>query len=1277
MNKILVLAFSLLLACPLLAQDPVQHLKGARPAIRLETVPDDLIDKGRIFIKFKRQWSASLKPHPAQGPDGIIRFNLPAVDLLNARFRVNKAPRSFESILKNTSRTANHKAWGFDLWYELEFPQEINIKKIIAAYSGLSNYIEVVEPAYKITQHRSVPPANGMPAAGISPSFTPSDTRFGEQWHYNNTGQVGGIAGDDIKLPQAWDLEKGKPSTICAIIDEGMQYTHPDLAQNMWPGIGYNFVNNNNIIEPGTHGTHTGGTVGAVSNNGIGVSGVAGGDGSPGSGVRLMSLEVFGPSTSASNFGSPFIWAADNGAMIAQNSWGYNAPYVYQQFVLDAIDYFIANGGGAVLKGGLVIFSAGNNQSELPFYPSYYDRVISVAATNNRDVRAWYSNYGTYVDISAPGGETSYTNDPHGVLSTVTGNSYAFLQGTSMACPHVSGVACLLASRAPGRFSNDDIKAILMATADNHYGSNSPAYAGKLGVGRLNAYRALQKVEELIALPVVDPVDNYSLSLNCPNIDLSWTNNPANTDVMIAYSANSDFGLPNGNYAAGDQIPGGGTVLFKGKASSFTHPIPVDSALITYKIWAIGTGNTYSAGLVSSIRTPYSLSGFFANTIGNTVQLQWTRNCASNEVLVATNTSPVFGIPTGSLSAGDALAGGGTVIYRGPANGYLQTNPVQGTNYYRIWPVAAGSNHYSQYAKDVAACIGSIAGPITEEFAAASFPPPGWQVINPDGATTWTRTTSAGSGGSNSAAYIRLYYYENALGEVDYLLSPAMDATGIDSAIFSFDRAYKPYSNTYTDSLEVVVSTDCGASFQTVLKLGGTTLASTPGYDIVNYVPVPAEWKNIRLDLRPYIGNSPSFLAGLKSVNQFGQNIYIDKINLYTVKSPARDAALTAIVTPDPLLCEEQVTAKLTLSNLGADTLKTAWIYYRFNTASVTGALDSIAFNGALPSGESTGIDLKTVTLPAGERYQLLAYSKLPNGFTDNTPGNDSIRATFQIFKPVPVPLYESMEAASFPPANWGIRTAANQFYTWQRSATAATNGSASALIRNFVYNSQGKTNDLYTPPVEIGTPDSLFLKFDLAHATAKYPGSTISPLDTLEILISSDCGNTFTSIYKKWGEDLSTVSPNFAPQYLPGDTVGFVPLTTEWRTERIDTRNKVNPNSRVQFIFRITSNKGNNLYLDNISVFEVNLPARLKETGRLIGPNPFNRTITIRHLLPPVNLKGLQVINSSGQVLHTRSFRGNAASFLELDMARYSSGIYLLKLFYTDKVEVIQLVKQ
>ena len=329
-------------------------------------------------------------------------------------------------------------------------------------------------------------------------------------------GQNNGTIGSDISLTEAWTIETGDSSVIVAINDGGVDWRHEDLAGNMWvnpgeiPGnnidddnngyiddiYGYDFALDRPLFLLDYHGTHVAGIVAAETNNGIGVAGVAGGSGNN-DGVRIMSCAVFcnvGFFNTSGGFEEAFTYAADNGAVISQNSWTYDTMDIFEQSTLDAIDYFIAEAGSplAPMDGGVVFFSTGNSGESGQWWPGCYEPVVAVAATNNNDVKTIYSNYDTWVDISAPGGE--YENDEApvltGILSTLPNDEYGFDKGTSVACPHVSGVAALIVSHYTGNITPQEVIDRLINTTDP-IDSLNPNFMGQLGSGRLNAYAAL------------------------------------------------------------------------------------------------------------------------------------------------------------------------------------------------------------------------------------------------------------------------------------------------------------------------------------------------------------------------------------------------------------------------------------------------------------------------------------------------------------------------------------------------------------------------------------------------------------------------------------------------------------------------------------------------------------------------------------------------------------------------------------------------------------------
>ncbi|MBK6967204.1 MAG: S8 family serine peptidase [Bacteroidales bacterium] len=597
------LLLTILLISPSFAQTSYKVKRGERPVINLQSVPESAYYKGVIKIKLNESFTRQLDENPAFiDADGIVKLGISSIDQLNEQFGVTNFGLPFGSPAHIAKFTERHRAWGFHLWYKLYFDQTADVKTILAAYEALGE-VAVAEPEYikvLVTQENPII-YTPEETAVRSVAWTPDDPRYNEQWHYNNTGQQNGTADSDIDLPEAWEITKGNPEVIVCIEDGGINYAHSDIAANMWSGVGYNFVNNSPNVTTHDHGTHVAGTVAAVSNNAVGVAGVAGGDGS-GNGVRLMSCQVFTNGGSGGFENAP-IWAADNGAAISQNSWQYTSPNSYDQSVLDAIDYFNVNGGGeALIDGGITIFAAGNNDSQSQYYPAFYSGTFSVAGLTNQDKKAWYSNYGDWVEVAAPGGETDNVA-ARGVLSTLPNNTYGFYQGTSMACPHVSGLAALIVSLAYGQFTPQQVGDIIKNTTDNVDAAN-PGFVGQLGTGRINAFAALSETQELM-INVNNPLAFSALAGSNTVVNLNWVKNAENNDVMVATSMVNIFGDPvqGQAYQTGEVIEGGGTIIYKGPESAFIHADLTSNTPYYYKAWSLNEVPEYSQGLAGSATT--------------------------------------------------------------------------------------------------------------------------------------------------------------------------------------------------------------------------------------------------------------------------------------------------------------------------------------------------------------------------------------------------------------------------------------------------------------------------------------------------------------------------------------------------------------------------------------------------------------------------------------------------------------------------------------------------
>lgn len=562
-------------------------------------------------------------------------------------------------------------------------------------------------------------------------------------------------------------------------------------------------------------------------------------------------------------------------------------------------------------------------------------------------------------------------------------------------------------------------------------------------------------------------------------------------------------------------------------------------------------------------------------------------------------------------------------------------------------------------------------GPIVEGFESTTFPPPGWTVINPDNdAYTWERTTAAKNSGAASA-FINLYHYSST-DRLDYLVAPALDVTGADSVVVSFARAYKQYAinSGSQDTLMILLSVDCGTSYPiTAWKKTGADLASTGGATgSTDWFPAAGEWLTEQVDVKPFIGNNSKVNIAFVTRNRYGQNIFLDDINIRTVTIPHRDVAVSKIIEPFTRLCARSFVPTVEITNRGAEPIGSLKVYYSLNNGT------PVLFNytGNLTTNQVGNIAFPAITLPATGDYSIKYYTSTPNGQADDVTANDTIATSFAVIDPVPLPIREGFESITFPPANWSLMKS-NSTYTWERETRAAAGGIAAAWIRNRRFNSSGAKDDLYAPLAQANAPDSVLLEFDVAHVTGS--GNTGMTPDTLEILLTKDCGKTFSSVYKKWGTDLQTI--DFVPVYPPGDSIGFVPANAgQWRTERVNLTALIGYSGTFQLVFRNINNNGNNIFLDNINISPVIVPAKVKQQGYMISPNPSEGVVYVQHYLTPTNLKGIAVYNPAGQLVMLKQYSGNALSNIPLDLSNQAAGIYTIKLVYDTRVITQRVVK-
>ena len=499
---------------------------------------------GEVIIKFSSEMEAILDQTMTRSCGEATRSGIPSTDEVLDILGAYSFERVFPIDSANEART---REAGLHLWYIVRFDEGEDLQQ---AFERLSQLGEVD----KLQCNRPIaraynPNANPMfvscaeadsRAATRATQWPFNDPEIYRQWCYINDGtapfateRAGVLAGADAGCAEAWDMCTGDEEIIVAVMDEAVMWSHPDLKDNIWVNegeelyagkdadgngyiddrYGYNFVRDTGITSWTSngstgHGTHVAGTIAAVNDNGIGVAGIAGG-GKGKRGVKIMTIQLFDGMNSCSLAmeARAMKYAADNGAVILQCSWGYHSsksnmimgyipgPATEEEWAAlyplekEALDYFINYAGSpnGVIEGGLAIFASGNEYAAQSSFPAAYSKCISVAAIAADYTPASYSNYGSEVLLCAPGGDLEYYGTPgmsdniydeQGVLNqqgaiystlVIDGVAgYGYYEGTSMACPHVSGIAALglaYAKQQHRHFTSEEFRELMYTSA--------------------------------------------------------------------------------------------------------------------------------------------------------------------------------------------------------------------------------------------------------------------------------------------------------------------------------------------------------------------------------------------------------------------------------------------------------------------------------------------------------------------------------------------------------------------------------------------------------------------------------------------------------------------------------------------------------------------------------------------------------------------------------------------------------------------------------------------
>jgi len=370
--------------------------------------------------------------------------------------------------------------------------------------------------------------------------------------------------------------------------------------------------------------------------------------------------------------------------------------------------------------------------------------------------------------------------------------------------------------------------------------------------------------------------------------------------------------------------------------------------------------------------------------------------------------------------------------------------------------------------------------------------------------------------------------------------------------------------------------------------------------------------------------------------------------------------------------CSSSYKPIITIKNVGTDNITSLTISAKFGT----GAAVVTNWTGTIAPQATADIILNSMTLNPGTNSNLIVYTSNPNGAVDQKVANDTGHLGGVVFPLVTLPYSEGFENVSFPPNNWQ-RFNTDADITWERTTAAAKTGNASMFINNFDYTLNGSTDWMYLPLIPVKGKDSAFLTFQVAAATYSPPDSLFNPTDTLEVLVTSDCGLSYTSVYKKWGKDLVTTG-NI------GIKTAFVPTAGQWRMDTAFLGDFSSSTADyVQAVIKNTTNYENNIYIDDINITVKDANPNLKRKGIMITPNPFRESFVLQYYQQPLNIEYINVYNHIGQLVWQKKIAmgipGNnfGPNYLEVNLAALSSGIYTVQIVYRAKeTQTIKVLK-
>lgn len=499
----------------------------------------------------------------------------------------------------------------------------------------------------------------------------------------------------------------------------------------------------------------------------------------------------------------------------------------------------------------------------------------------------------------------------------------------------------------------------------------------------------------------------------------------------------------------------------------------------------------------------------------------------------------------------------------------------------------------------------------------------------------------------NEAAILSYYGAPGgSFGELDYLISPVFDLSGLATADLKFRYAYSGYPDNYSDALTVVVSTDCGATFpeeNILFRKIGASLSTTSTTSSLFVPSDPSDWLEVERNFGEFANNSEVVVAFIGN-NGGGNNLYLDDVEVFSSAANNYDIGIVKVEEIPIVTCLEDITMKVYVKNYGKQTINNFNISYSFDVRSENIPVSNLS----LSPGKTEVVEIDSRNIEDGD-YQISFQTSEPNGLTDEDLTNDAAVAYFNIDNMVEtIPIRERF-SKTLESSDWHfIRPDAETDWSISEFREGNTNDYA-AVFNGHDVPELGVKNWLLSPVLDFSETEVASMTFDLSYA------NRIGRNDQLQVLVSSNCGNSFdTEVYSKKGGELAVTQSE--DSWVP-DT------TTHWRREFVNL-NQFAGDSDVRIAFVVTNQNGNNLYLDNVEFYtsDDENPVVITESLRSF-PNPASDHLEVKFNFNIKEEVLIRVLSLDGEIVAERSFPNTLNQVYRIDNLNVAnSGIYLLQ---------------